>query len=149
MVQEIAVNGDASWSASSLQDVFTPFPPAFTRSHNHVLPIYFSFTLGEQVIRNNLILEKVCRVNLNLPESVCDDIQGHDDKQVNPSCCCFEQRLECFNQVLIQQKATMLNLYITAIVTLPTVIAPLILGPWLANFLKVLENNKSEKGKSC
>ena len=33
-------------------------------------------------------------------------------------------------QVLIQQKATMLNLYITAIVTLPTVIAPLILGPW-------------------
>ena len=33
----------------------------------------------------------------------------------------------------------MLNLYITAIVTLPTVIAPLILGPWLAHFLKVLE----------
>ena len=46
---------------------------------------------------------------------------------------------ECFKQVLIQQKATMLNLYITAIVTLPTVIAPLILGPWLAHFLKVLE----------
>jgi len=73
-----------------------------------------SFSSGlHEVIRNNLILEKVCRVNLNLPESVCDDIQGHDDKQV-----------------LIQQKATMLNLYITAIVTLPTVIAPLILGPW-------------------
>jgi len=73
-----------------------------------------AFSSGlHEVIRNNLILEKVCRVNLNLPESVCDDIQGHDDKQV-----------------LIQQKATMLNLYITAIVTLPTVIAPLILGPW-------------------
>ena len=34
------------------------------------------------MIRNNLFLEKVCRVNLNFPESVCDDIQGHDDKQV-------------------------------------------------------------------
>ena len=74
-----------------MQDVFTPFLPAFTRSHNRVLLIDFSLTLGEQVIRNNLILEKVCRVNLNLPESVCDDIQGHDDKQVKSCCCCFDQ----------------------------------------------------------
>ena len=51
------------------------------------LLIDFSLTSGEQVIRNNLILEKVCRVNLNLPESVCDDIQGHDDKQVKSSSC--------------------------------------------------------------
>ena len=58
----------------------------------------------------------------------------------------FSTNQECL-QVLIQQKATMLNLYITAIVTLPTVIAPLILGPWLAHFFKVLrvhENNKLE-----
>ena len=33
-------------------------------------------------------------------------------------------------KVVIQQQATILNIYITAIVTLPTVIAPLILGPW-------------------
>ena len=41
-----------------------------------------------QVIRNNLFLEKVCRVNLNFPKSVCDDIQGHDDKQVTFNFLC-------------------------------------------------------------
>ena len=63
--------------------------------------VTFAFGL-HGVIQTNLVIEKTCRVNLNLSGAVCDDI-GHHEQEQN----------------LVQQSVTDINLYFTFLSSIP------------------------------
>ena len=63
--------------------------------------VTFAFGL-HGVIQTNLVIEKTCRVNLNLSGAVCDDI-GHHEQEQN----------------LVQQSVTDINLYFTFLSSVP------------------------------
>jgi len=73
-----------------------------------------AFSIGlHQVIRSNLMIDKVCSVDLQYSGEVCAHIQEHREEQVE-----------------VQQRVTLLNLYISYISTGPCILMPLLLGPW-------------------
>ena len=63
--------------------------------------VTFAFGL-HGVIQTNLVIEKTCRVNLNLSGAVCDDIAHHEHEQN-----------------LVQQSVTDINLYFTFLSSIP------------------------------
>jgi len=64
------------------------------------------------VIRTNLIIEKMCRVDLNISESICQDIDHHKSESN-----------------LVQENVTDLNLYLTFLCSVPTIIISMMVGP--------------------
>ena len=79
-------------------------------------PIFFlySLCLGFYIIvSKNLYVDKVCKVNLNFTEEICDNIQQHEEEQ---------------NKV--QQYVSSLQAYNSVIQAVPACIFALFAGPW-------------------
>jgi len=73
-----------------------------------------AFSSGlHNVIRTNLLIEKTCRVNLNLTDSVCDHINLYDKENDQ-----------------VQEEVTTINLYFTFLSALPCIFMSIIIGPW-------------------
>ena len=61
----------------------------------------------------NLVIDKVCRVNLEFNSTICDDLTSFKDAQTE-----------------VQQIASTVSMYMTIFGTIPTIFTSLILGPW-------------------
>ena len=85
--------GPAPWSLGSTR--------AAARVELAGFLVTFAFGL-HGVIQTNLVIEKTCRVNLNLSGAVCDDIAHHEQEQN-----------------LVQQSVTDINLYFTFLSSIP------------------------------
>jgi len=73
-----------------------------------------AFSSGlHNVIRTNLLIEKTCRVNLNLTDAICDNI-NHYDKENDQ----------------VQEEVTTINLYFTFLSAFPCILMSIIIGPW-------------------
>eukprot|EP00090_Calanus_glacialis_P007645 TRINITY_DN16090_c0_g1_i1.p1 TRINITY_DN16090_c0_g1~~TRINITY_DN16090_c0_g1_i1.p1 ORF type:complete len:430 (-),score=74.64 TRINITY_DN16090_c0_g1_i1:348-1637(-) len=65
------------------------------------------------VIRTNLLIEKTCRVNLNLTAAVCDNINQYEKENDQ-----------------VQEEVTTINLYFTFLSALPCILMSMMIGPW-------------------
>eukprot|EP00092_Neocalanus_flemingeri_P012562 GFUD01013540.1.p1 GENE.GFUD01013540.1~~GFUD01013540.1.p1 ORF type:complete len:490 (+),score=71.29 GFUD01013540.1:897-2366(+) len=73
-----------------------------------------AFSSGlHNVIRTNLLIEKTCRVNLNLTDVVCDNINQYDKENDQ-----------------VQEEVTTINLYFTFLSAIPCILMSIIIGPW-------------------
>ena len=79
-------------------------------------PIFFLFSLNFGlyiVVAKNLYIEKVCKVNLNFTEEICDNIQEHKEEQI-----------------LVQQYVSELKVYNSVIQAIFPCLFALFAGPW-------------------
>ena len=76
--------------------------------------LLFSFNLGFYIIvAKNLYIDKVCKVNLNFTEEICDNIQEHKEEQIQ-----------------VQQYVSSLQAYNSVIQAIFPCIFALFAGPW-------------------
>ena len=50
------------------------------------------------IVSQTLYIEKICRVNLNFTDSICDNIQNHNDEQIQVQK--YSANLKMYNSVL-------------------------------------------------
>ena len=68
-------------------------------------PIFFLFSLNLGfyiIVSKNLYVEKVCRVNLNFTDEVCNNIQQHEDEQVKVQE--YVSSLQAYNRKVTMKK---------------------------------------------
>ncbi len=70
-------------------------------------------TCSLNIISFQLYIEKVCKVNLNYTEEICDDLQHNEDEQ---------------NEV--QKYVSKLKIYSRILEAVPSVLFTLFAGPW-------------------
>ena len=81
-----------------------------------VEPIYLTFSMSfglYAIVSSELYIQKVCKVNLNYSEEICDNIQEHKEEQVE-----------------VQKYVSTLKIYNSLLQSAPSVIFVLFAGPW-------------------
>ena len=79
-------------------------------------PVFFIFAMcfGFYIIASSqLYIDKVCKVNLNISEDICNNIQKHDEEQIR-----------------VQEYVSQLKVYNRIIQAIPPCIYALLAGPW-------------------
>lgn len=61
----------------------------------------------------NLVIDRVCRNNLHLPDAICSDLDSHKEYQE-----------------LVQKDVTVINMYSNILGSVPGVVISLFAGPW-------------------
>ena len=80
-----------------------------------VEPLFFLFTLNYglfYIVSQTLYIEKVCRVNLSINETICDEIQKHNEEQIQ-----------------VQKYSASLKMYNSLLQSIPGALYLLIAGP--------------------
>ncbi|XP_059096409.1 proton-coupled folate transporter-like [Tigriopus californicus] len=79
-------------------------------------PAVFLFTFAYgffSIIAQNLLIERICQVNLNLTSEVCEHLDQHK-----------------YDQMEVQKQVTLLVLYTNILSTIPCIFLTLLVGPW-------------------
>ena len=61
----------------------------------------------------NLLIEKVCLVNLGFDPDICSNLTNHKD-----------------SEIAVQKEVASLNMYLSVLTAIPGIIVSLFLGPW-------------------
>ncbi|KAL3289022.1 hypothetical protein HHI36_003465 [Cryptolaemus montrouzieri] len=114
------VNGDPQSTTEGITSFREKFK--FVITHITVEPIVFSFimiSMMNNIVNQNLLLEKVCRVNLHWNESICDALVSRNKSGYLPH-----------HEMEVQQFVVKWSAYRTVITGMFQVIGIIFLGSW-------------------
>ena len=86
------------------------------RDYVTIEPAYFLFMLAHgfySIVAQSLYIDKVCRVNLNFTDAICDNIQQNEEEQIQ-----------------VQKYVAALQSYNSILQAVPGVVYALFAGPW-------------------